>query len=214
MWVATFRMWHRSHMLELTLKYRCRAHVYYLNEFTERGKKYVAKASLVDGPQAEQVVREIARDPRIRTRFMKGNQIFYDIPAVESFHTSVLSKTVFPLKPQLAENGFEWWTLASTSKKALQDIVKKVRAGGATIELLSLRKENPNFFAAGALADMTRLQREALLTAFRHGYYEYPRKTNLKKLSAQLKIPRTTLTEHLRKAEGKLMPVVLEAEEP
>ncbi len=53
MWVAEFKMWHRSHMLELTLKYRCRAHVYYLNEFTERGKKYVAKASLVDGPQAE-----------------------------------------------------------------------------------------------------------------------------------------------------------------
>ena len=125
MWVAEFKMWHVSRTLEITREYDVKIYVYYLGWFVERGKKWVNKAAFVEGPQAAMAVREIARDKRFKVFFQKGNQVFYSVPAVESFHASVLGKEVFFLKPQLAEKGFEWWTLASIHKKALLGIAKK-----------------------------------------------------------------------------------------
>ncbi len=213
MWVADFRMWHESHMLDVTRKHEVRFGAYYLNWFTDRGKRFVNKLLFIEGRDWEAALKELAADPRIRVIYLKGNQMLYSIPELESFHASILDRTVISLKPQYAEKGFEYWTLGSTQKKALLDLVKKVNSlkGKAGIELLSLREEDPNFFAQGALESLTRLQREAVLAAFNAGYYEYPRKADLKKLAKRLGVPRTTLTEHLRKAEAKIMPLALTA---
>jgi len=47
-------------------------------------------------------------------------------------------------------------------------------------------------------------QREALVAAVKHGYYETPRQTTLEELSASLNCPRSTLSYRLRRAESKL----------
>ena len=212
MWVAEFRMWHESLMLEVTRKYDVAFHSYYLNWFVEKGRHWINKAIIVTGKDGEAALRELSKDPRAKVFFLKGRQMFYAVEELASFHASVLHKSVFPLKPQYVEKGFEYWTLASTHKKALLELMRKInRTPKAGIELLALRKQDPHFFPQGVFGELTELQRDAVLAAFREGYYEYPRKTSVKKLARKRQAPRTTFLEHLRKAESKIMPSVLQS---
>jgi hypothetical protein len=48
-------------------------------------------------------------------------------------------------------------------------------------------------------------QRQALLTAFALGYYDVPRKISSEELSRHLNADKSTIVEHLRKAEKKLI---------
>jgi predicted DNA binding protein len=58
----------------------------------------------------------------------------------------------------------------------------------------------------GALEQLlTNKQRECVIAACSVGYYQTPKKTSLRQLSENLKIPRSTLQEHLSRAESNLM---------
>ena len=48
-------------------------------------------------------------------------------------------------------------------------------------------------------------QREVFQLAQSRGYYEYPRKVTAQELADEMDITKSTLLEHLRKAEQKLM---------
>ncbi|UCC93680.1 MAG: helix-turn-helix domain-containing protein [Thermoplasmata archaeon] len=59
------------------------------------------------------------------------------------------------------------------------------------------------------LSVLTDRQRELLVTAHKHGYYEYPKRINTEGLAERVDISRPTLVQHLRKAEGRLMDELL-----
>ena len=52
---------------------------------------------------------------------------------------------------------------------------------------------------------LTQKQREIFSQAFHLGYYEWPRKITISKLSTTLRISKTVLLSHLRKAEHKIL---------
>jgi predicted DNA binding protein len=51
-------------------------------------------------------------------------------------------------------------------------------------------------------------QREAFLLATRKGYYSTPRKTSVEELAHIMDVSPSTLAEHLRKAEARLLPLI------
>jgi predicted DNA binding protein len=55
------------------------------------------------------------------------------------------------------------------------------------------------------LSKLSNKQRQALLTAFALGYYDVPRKISSEELSHHLNADKSTIVEHLRKAEKKLI---------
>jgi hypothetical protein len=55
------------------------------------------------------------------------------------------------------------------------------------------------------LSKLTLRQRQMLLTAYALGYYEVPRKISSDDLSRHLNVDKSTIVEHLRKAERKLI---------
>jgi hypothetical protein len=59
--------------------------------------------------------------------------------------------------------------------------------------------------AESPLAKLTAKQKQVLLTAFALGYYDVPRRVSSEDLSRHLKADKSTIVEHLRKAESSLM---------
>ena len=55
------------------------------------------------------------------------------------------------------------------------------------------------------LSKLTNRQRQMLLTAYALGYYDVPRRISSDDLSRHLNVDKSTIVEHLRKAERKLM---------
>jgi HTH DNA binding domain len=55
------------------------------------------------------------------------------------------------------------------------------------------------------LSKLTFRQKQALLTAYALGYYDVPRKISSDDLSRHLNVDKSTIVEHLRKAERKLI---------
>jgi hypothetical protein len=54
------------------------------------------------------------------------------------------------------------------------------------------------------MMELTPKQQQALQIAFDHGYYQWPRKTNLNDLALASGCNRRTLQENLRRAESKV----------
>lgn len=63
--------------------------------------------------------------------------------------------------------------------------------------------------SAAIFQRMTTKQRDAVINAYQNGYYDIPRKISLAELAQDAGISLSTLAEHLRKAEQKLMKQVL-----
>ena len=111
--------------------------------------------------------------------------------------------------PVRIENGREEWQVCFVDERAqIDDALDRVRdQAGAEVSIDSIT-------TGEAVASTARDQRLDTLTAkqrtvFEHareaGYYEWPRKCDTRELAADLDVSKTTLLEHLRKAEAKLL---------
>jgi hypothetical protein len=72
-----------------------------------------------------------------------------------------------------------------------------------TYKILGLNSIEKN--EESLLSQLSSKQRQALLTAFALGYYDIPRKITSEELSRHLNADKSTVVEHLRKAEKKLI---------
>jgi DNA-binding CsgD family transcriptional regulator len=59
------------------------------------------------------------------------------------------------------------------------------------------------------LSKLTPRQRQTLLTAYALGYYDVPRRISSDELSRHLNVDKSTIVEHLRKAEKKLIDSII-----
>jgi predicted DNA binding protein len=88
--------------------------------------------------------------------------------------------------------------LKGLDKVGKTEVLHKGTADGITDDafLLSL---------GSLFGHLTEKQMKALLVAIENGYYEIPKRTTADELAGKLGQPRSTLEEHIRKAESKLV---------
>jgi len=112
--------------------------------------------------------------------------------------------------PVRIEDGREEWQLCFTGERSgIEAALDEVREdAGAEVSVVSITA------ADGAanrtereqrLDTLTPTQREVFETARAAGYYEWPRGCSTRELADQVDRSKTTLLEHLRKAESKLL---------
>lgn len=155
-------------------------------------------------------IKDMKKDERVLHIENKGNFIVSQIKEPEKYK-KVYSHDLIHLKPLIINrDGTQFWTLGSWNKKSLNDFIKlaeKVHNG----ELLSIKEEKiDNFSIFSMQPNLTIKQKKALETAIANRYYEYPRKTELKKLAKLRNLSYSTYHAHLRKAEQKLFPFLFE----
>lgn len=115
-----------------------------------------------------------------------------------------------PIGPTTLEDGRECFDLLLSDREELSRAVELLEEfGPVSIERISRefsRQVIPS--AAGwqeLLASFPPRQREVLNTAHERGYYEIPRETTLEEIADEVGITKTTASNHLRKAERRIV---------
>jgi predicted DNA binding protein len=105
----------------------------------------------------------------------------------------------FLLAPTVIEAGREHWEVGLARREEGKAIVEAVSALGDDLIVEALVRDT--------LADLrlSEGQSRVLRAAVDGGYYEFPRRTSPTKLAKQLRLAKSTVIEHLHKAEAKVI---------
>lgn len=111
--------------------------------------------------------------------------------------------------PVRIQDGREEWQVCFVGERTeIRDSLDAVQAtAGAevSVESMSATGYAGQTAREQRLDTLTTTQREVYEHAREAGYYEWPREASTRELAADLDVSKTTLLEHLRKAESKLL---------
>jgi len=93
----------------------------------------------------------------------------------------------------------------------IKKLLARAEKVGQRFKILSLT--DARFSPDSILHVLTEKQRKILSLAYTNGYYDVPRKIDSEELAQMLKIVKSTLVEHLRKAEKRLITDIMGKEE-
>ena len=214
MWLAKFKNWHKDCIIRpRCVKYNVTDLVYLVNSWIEKGKFHYTELHILQGKEED--IKKFASDLKKDKSFIKfeqkGNYIMtLNVkPFNNKFYSVVFDPKLVYVKPVVQRaDGYEDWELACWDKEPLMSIMK---IPTFDMKLKSIEKVKlTNLFVPQIYPKLSPKQKEAIETAIKNGYYNYPRKIELVKLAKIMKISRQTYQEHLRKAEIKLIPFLTE----
>jgi len=167
----------------------------------------VCRFRLHEGMTIERVRHWLVRDITILqhegrdyTCIMKGKM-------PEEINRFIRQYDLKPEYPIIIENGTCTLSLIG-SPDELHTIVNAAKEKGWALEVIAVTDYNPH--VSGVLTILTGKQREILTGAYRNGYFDHPRKIDAGKLAEKMGMHKTTLLEHVHKAEKRLIGHILE----
>lgn len=134
--------------------------------------------------------------------------ILVDFPPAPSIRDAFASRGFMHYGPSQHEDGRERRSLlALTNRVTVDTTLDELRdLYDADFDIQQLTSSKPPSGMTSLPEDgLSPRQREVFQLAQNRGYYEYPRKVTAQELADEMDITKSTLIEHLRKAEQKLM---------
>ena len=112
-------------------------------------------------------------------------------------------------EPVRIEGGREYWQVSFAGERGdiepALDGVREDAGAEVTVQRITSTGEANQPERQHRLDTLTATQRKVFEHAREEGYYEWPRGTSTRDLAEELDVSKTTLLEHLRKAESKLL---------
>ncbi|MCW4009450.1 MAG: helix-turn-helix domain-containing protein [Candidatus Bathyarchaeota archaeon] len=136
----------------------------------------------------------------VYTIFMRGGPTFASV--LNSI--GVVNGYLFP--PLGIQNGLIKISFLGSAQQ-VREFLEKLDAKGIRYRITLMG--DAQFSPDSPLNQLTDKQREVLISAFKLGYYDIPRRINSDELAKKLNIVNSTLIEHLRKAEQRLLHNIL-----
>ncbi|RQG93622.1 helix-turn-helix domain-containing protein [Natrarchaeobius chitinivorans] len=147
-----------------------------------------------------------------RERSSPGNvvrEFFLEYDPDDMICPTLLENGFVHSAPVRIQNGSEEWNVCyvgdrSRIEQSLDDVCEQT---GADVSVTSISTSGSADSSSRneRLDSLTPTQREVFEHARETGYYEWPRQTTTRELAADLDVSKSTLLEHLRKAESKLL---------
>jgi len=186
--------------------------MYPLSSYQEGKYRYHTNVNIFNGKEKDikRFVDTIRRDGRCLGFRGDGNVYlsYIRLEAGDYHTTNYYTPKIFLLKPIVHKDGKEDWFFGAWEKEIITEMFAVFKKH-FNVEMLSIQeKDFTDIFIPQVMPKMTDKQKEAIRLAIKEGYYNFPRKTHLEKLSRFMKISRVTYQEHLRKAESKLLPEI------
>ncbi len=129
-------------------------------------------------------------------------------------HDNIQELEILNLMPIFYARGYEYYRLIAFRHEALAELFDRLTEQGFQIEVQEKAPFNgmvcDSLVTMNSLvSDLTEKQVDAIVTAYNNGYYQTPRRVNVQDIADREGVPRTTLQEHLNKAENKLISSII-----
>jgi predicted DNA binding protein len=129
-------------------------------------------------------------------------------------HDNIQELEILNLMPIFYTRGYEYYRLIAFRHEALSELFDRLAEQGFQIEVQE--KAPFNGMVSDSLVTLNSLvggltekQVDAIVAAYNSGYYQTPRRVNVQTVADRVRVPRTTLQEHLNKAENKLISSII-----
>jgi predicted DNA binding protein len=171
--------------------------------FTVYGDTVEDIESIIDTARASELtdsVRELHEGFRLNGILPSGTptrELFVEYKSSNSIDSVLASEGFVRDAPNRIANGRETWSVVlNASRTEMRERLDQIR------DRMDADIDTDNEGAAESLSDR---QREIFEYARSQGYYAWPREVSVTELADGLDITKTTVLEHLRKAEAKML---------
>jgi len=218
MWQAILKLNHLDcPIVTRAVKFGINVYSYPSTWYEIDNNKYVTTICFFEGEDEEKkqkFLEDLKKDPLITKLEISGNiftyeyNLFDDGEHVQLYYDGrmVLTKPVIN-----SLEGYEYWSVASWEKNNITKFVKELEKHMDYCEVQKIFKgQLKDVYFPNLMPNIPPAQKHALMLAYKHGYYTYPKKINIQELAEKSGVGVSTFQENLRKAEIKLMPILIE----
>lgn len=214
MWIAKIKNDHKECVtMPKVIKHGITVYATPGNSYNDGKNVYNTGFLVLRGPEKNKkaFIRDLKKDKRVvKLEVNKDLVVMLEQRSLQ--YAGFRSKHIMVIKPIYCNphDGLEYWEIFSWDKKYINDFITDISKVGKP-QLISIQKmklQDIYHFHVGPR--LTSKQKEAIELATEFGYYGVPRKVQLESLAKKMKISRQAFSEHLRKAEAKLIPALTE----
>ncbi len=218
MWVTKLKLRHNDcPIVPRCKKYKVIVLSYPSSWYENKGDKFATTTCFFQSGEEinkKRFLKDVKEDKRITHLEVSGNIFTYEINLgkkgqhVMLYHT----KNIFFVKPVVNHfDGYEYWEVAAWKKPELQLFIESLAKSMDSCHIMNMENTKlTDVYFPNVMPKLSSQQRKAINLAYIYGYYSYPRKITLEKMAKIFKVKISTFQEHLRKAELKLLPVIIE----
>jgi predicted DNA binding protein len=217
MWYLKFKVEHSDCIyLPLLKKYNLSIEFHPLGHYFDKNYVYTSAIQIIHGDKDD--IKKYIWDLKKNSRVVKveESKVLFTLTkqksSEETYKTIYNPKLMYIAPAYNSYEGYEFWEIACWERKPLEDLIKSVESAKTTVffELLRFEeKKNDEAFVVSLFPALSEKQKQAIELAYKEGYYQFPKKTNLDKLAKISKISKQTFQENLKKAEYHLIPLLL-----
>ena len=211
MWVLKLKIKHDCTIGSRCEKFKVVSYSIPLGNWQEKDYYFTSERHIIEG-DAETIKKffnDIKKDKKIMNLEISGNTMFFVGKGKEKIPSSFYSQKMFFIKPVFVDKqGYEYWEIASYDRNVLNRFLNNMeKQHYEHIDILQFKEVKLNNIYFPAIApNLTEKQKRVFELAVEEGYYDIPKRTDLKKLSEIMKISLATYQEHLKRAEAKIVP--------
>jgi predicted DNA binding protein len=185
--------------------------------YLEDGVTYSPQVHTIYGEDesVRNFIEDLRKDKRVTHLEYEGNTIFCIEVRKDKVPASYYNHKLLYVKPVFVDRkGYEYWEVTSWDRKIITRFVGDIQSRFKDVKVLKLRQSRiTDIYFSHLGPRLTENQRKAILLAQEKGWYSWPRKTDLGELSKMMGVSIPTFREHLKRAEGKIMPELVRAVE-
>jgi predicted DNA binding protein len=174
------------------------------NTFRKGRSYHTYHFGTVFGENSKKFISLLQKDRRVDYIEVDGNTfLMVEKRPVRETPGAFVSPEIVYIKPVLVDSdGWETWEVAAINQETLMGFIRHFeKCEIVYIERTKLR----DIYFPRLGPQLTRPQRDALELAQKCGYYAFPKKTDLNRLSKRARLSKSAYREHLRRAEAKVL---------